>query len=113
MELGIGIAITDHNEIKGAVAIDEYKDLLTIPGIEITSAEGSHLLVYFYNINELKIFFGIAIINAALDCGLSFITACVGLIGLYLILDGIADLFMWLGSLSKTDPTTSHQKNPA
>jgi predicted metal-dependent phosphoesterase TrpH len=57
MELGIGIAITDHNEIKGAIAIDEYKDLLTIPGIEITSAEGSHLLVYFYDINELKIFY--------------------------------------------------------
>lgn len=57
MELGIGIAITDHNEIKGAVALEAYKNLLTIPGIEITSAEGSHLLVYFYCINELKIFY--------------------------------------------------------
>jgi predicted metal-dependent phosphoesterase TrpH len=57
MELGIGIAITDHNEIKGAISIYEYKDLLTIPGIEITSSEGSHLLVYFYCIDELKKFY--------------------------------------------------------
>ena len=57
MELGIGIAITDHNDIRGAIAIDGYKNLLTIPGIEITSAEGSHLLVYFYNIDELKTFY--------------------------------------------------------
>lgn len=56
-ELGIGIAITDHNEIQGAIAIAEYEDLLTIPGIEITSAEGSHLLVYFYSIEELKQFY--------------------------------------------------------
>jgi len=57
MELGIGIAVTDHNEIKGAIAIYECKDLLTIPGIEITSSEGSHLLVYFYSIDELKKFY--------------------------------------------------------
>lgn len=57
MELGIGIAITDHNEIKGAMAIDDYKNLMTIPGIEITSMEGSHLLVYFYSIKELKEFY--------------------------------------------------------
>jgi predicted metal-dependent phosphoesterase TrpH len=57
MELGIGIAITDHNDIRGAIAIDRYKNLLTIPGIEITSVEGSHLLVYFYNIDELKTFY--------------------------------------------------------
>jgi predicted metal-dependent phosphoesterase TrpH len=57
MELGIGIAVTDHNEIKGAIAIYDYKELLTVPGIEITSSEGSHLLVYFYDIDELKIFY--------------------------------------------------------
>jgi predicted metal-dependent phosphoesterase TrpH len=57
MDLGIGIAVTDHNEIKGAIAIDKYKELITIPGIEITSAEGSHLLVYFYSINALKKFY--------------------------------------------------------
>ena len=49
--LGIGIAITDHNEIRGALEIDQYKDVLSIPGIELTVAEGSHLLVYFYEQN--------------------------------------------------------------
>lgn len=55
--LGIGVAITDHNEIQGAVEIAAEKDLLTIPGIEITSAEGTHLLVYFYSIAGLKKFY--------------------------------------------------------
>jgi predicted metal-dependent phosphoesterase TrpH len=32
--LGIGIAITDHNEIRGALKIDRIPHLLTIPGIE-------------------------------------------------------------------------------
>lgn len=56
-KLNIGIAITDHNEIRGAVEIDRYKDILTIPGIEVTTAEGSHLLVYFYDIKSLKSYY--------------------------------------------------------
>ena len=55
--LGIGIAITDHNEIRGAVEIDKNRDILSIPGIEVTSLEGSHLLVYFYTVSGLKSFF--------------------------------------------------------
>jgi predicted metal-dependent phosphoesterase TrpH len=55
--LGIGIAITDHNEIKGAVELNKHKDILTVPGIEVTSKEGSHLLVYFYDIKGLKHFY--------------------------------------------------------
>jgi len=57
LELGIGIAITDHNEIKGAVEIDRYQGILNIPGIEVTSREGTHLLIYFYDIKSLKIFY--------------------------------------------------------
>jgi predicted metal-dependent phosphoesterase TrpH len=56
-ELGIGVAITDHNEIRGAVEIDAYKDVLSIPGIEVTSKEGTHILVYFYDIDSLKKFY--------------------------------------------------------
>jgi len=56
-KLGIGVAITDHNEIKGAVEIDSYKDILSIPGIEITSKEGTHILVYFYDVKSLKRFY--------------------------------------------------------
>ena len=56
-ELNIGIAVTDHNEIQGAVEIDKYKDVLSIPGIEVTSAEGTHILIYFYDIESLKVFY--------------------------------------------------------
>ena len=56
-QLGIGIAITGHNAIQGAVEISRYRNLLTIPGIEITSREGTHLLVYFYDIKSLKRFY--------------------------------------------------------
>jgi predicted metal-dependent phosphoesterase TrpH len=56
-QLGIGIAITDHNAIDGAVEIDSYDDLFSIPGIEVTSMEGTHVLVYFYRIDDLKDFY--------------------------------------------------------
>ncbi len=56
-ELGIGIALTDHNEIRGAMELAQHQDLLTIPGIEVTSAEGSHLLVYFYTSRDLEHFY--------------------------------------------------------
>ncbi len=56
-ELNIGIAVTDHNEIRGAVELDRYKGLLNFPGIEVTSKEGTHLLVYFYDIKGLKSFY--------------------------------------------------------
>ncbi|MGB9498443.1 MAG: PHP domain-containing protein [Dissulfuribacterales bacterium] len=55
--LGIGIAITDHNEIKGAIQLGKVRDILTIPGIELTSKEGSHLLVYLYDFNSLSDFY--------------------------------------------------------
>jgi hypothetical protein len=57
VELGIGIAVTDHNEIRGALEIYKNPDVLTIPGIEITSREGSHLLVYFYEAESLERFY--------------------------------------------------------
>ena len=56
-ELNIGIAITDHNAIQGALEIDNYKDILSIPGIEVTSAEGTHILIYFYDIDSLRVFY--------------------------------------------------------
>lgn len=56
-DLGIGIAITDHNEIRGAVEIDGYPDVFSIPGIEMTSKEGTHVLIYFYQIDALETFY--------------------------------------------------------
>jgi predicted metal-dependent phosphoesterase TrpH len=55
--LGIGIAVTDHNAVQGALEIARFKGLLTIPGIEVTSVEGTHLLVYFYQEKDLRAFF--------------------------------------------------------
>jgi predicted metal-dependent phosphoesterase TrpH len=60
-KLGIGISITDHNAIKGAVRLESFKNILTIPGIEVTSKEGAHVLVYFYNIEDLTRFYEIDI----------------------------------------------------
>lgn len=59
--LGIGVAITDHNAIDGAVELDNHSDVLSIPGIEVTSCEGTHVLVYFYRINDLKAFYETAV----------------------------------------------------
>jgi predicted metal-dependent phosphoesterase TrpH len=56
-ELGIGVAITDHNEIRGALEIEKHKSVLSIPGIEITSSEGTHILIYFYETESLKKFY--------------------------------------------------------
>jgi predicted metal-dependent phosphoesterase TrpH len=56
-ELGIGIAITDHNEIRGAVELAGRRDVFSIPGIEVTSAEGTHVLIYFYRLKELEVFY--------------------------------------------------------
>ena len=56
-ELSIGIAVTDHNEIRGAVEIAQYRDILSIPGIEMTSLEGTHILIYFYQLDQLEAFY--------------------------------------------------------
>ena len=56
-ELGIGVAITGHNEIRGAIEIGNWPEMFSIPGIEITSKEGSHLLVYFYDFQSLEAFY--------------------------------------------------------
>lgn len=55
---GIGLAITDHNEIEGAMkAVDNDKGVLVIPGIEVSCYEGPHILLYFYETEELRAFF--------------------------------------------------------
>jgi predicted metal-dependent phosphoesterase TrpH len=55
--LEIGIALTDHNSIHAAVEIDRFKEVFSIPGIELTSYEGTHLLVYFYDVKSLLRFY--------------------------------------------------------
>jgi predicted metal-dependent phosphoesterase TrpH len=60
--LGIGIAITDHNEICGVIeTCNRPHDALVIPGIELSSREGPHILLYFYSVGDLTDFFNIHI----------------------------------------------------
>jgi predicted metal-dependent phosphoesterase TrpH len=58
-ELGIYLAITDHNAIGGV--LEAHKSALgrklVIPGVEVTTKEGKDVLIYFYNLNDLKRFF--------------------------------------------------------
>ncbi len=57
-ELGIGVSVTDHNQIEGAVELAARGDVFNIPGIEVTSLEGTHLLVYFHDVRDLEKFYG-------------------------------------------------------
>ena len=56
-KLNIGLAITDHNNIKGALEAEKYKDLLTIPSIEIGTKENKHAVLHFYQAKELEEFY--------------------------------------------------------
>lgn len=54
------ISITDHNEINNSYLAIEHakgKDILVIPGIEISTTQG-HLLVYFETFTDLRNFHG-------------------------------------------------------
>lgn len=54
----IGLSITDHNEISGSLeALSKHPDLLVIPGIELETEEGPHLLVYFYTPGDMEDFY--------------------------------------------------------
>ncbi len=56
-KLDIGICLTDHNMIEGCIEIDKIKeDRVFVPGIEVSSREGPHYLIYFYDVKALKEF---------------------------------------------------------
>jgi len=58
---GIGVAITDHNEIRGATSVYERERIPVIPAIEVGTIEGVDLLVYFPNAVLLEEFYKVAI----------------------------------------------------
>lgn len=61
----IGIAITDHNEIGGV--LEAYRSpppVPVIPGIEVSAAEGPHLLLYFSGVEELESFYSSHILGS-------------------------------------------------
>lgn len=61
MEKGLKvISITDHNEIINSILAVQYskeKDILVIPGIEVSTTQG-HLLLYFETTENLRHFYG-------------------------------------------------------
>ncbi|MCL1811352.1 MAG: hypothetical protein FWG41_03935 [Methanomassiliicoccaceae archaeon] len=53
----VGMAVTDHNLISSLEAIDiEKEDVFIIPGMEVSTTDGPHILTYFYEMNDLKAF---------------------------------------------------------
>jgi predicted metal-dependent phosphoesterase TrpH len=56
--LGIGLAITDHNEVRGvAEALERRPQALVIPGMEVSTADGPHILIYFPTLSGLQDFY--------------------------------------------------------
>jgi predicted metal-dependent phosphoesterase TrpH len=53
---GIGVAICDHDEIEGSLAVAKYAKFI-IPAVEVTSNEDFHILTYFYRYADLKDFY--------------------------------------------------------
>lgn len=56
-QLGVYVAGTDHNSIRGVLAAHKIKPGIVKPGIEITTKEGKDILVYFYSVSDLERFF--------------------------------------------------------
>jgi predicted metal-dependent phosphoesterase TrpH len=54
---GLGVAVTDHNEIRGAAQLFERERVPAIPGIEVGTEEGIDFLVYFNSAPLLEYFF--------------------------------------------------------
>lgn len=57
-KMGIGLALTDHNEVAGNKKLaKDNPTLLVIPGLEITTKEMAHVLTYFYTQKDMQAFF--------------------------------------------------------
>ncbi len=55
---GIGLAITDHNQISGVLEAKRLKTgVPIIPAIEISAGDGPHILLYFFSISDLVDFY--------------------------------------------------------
>jgi histidinol phosphatase-like PHP family hydrolase len=54
---GAGVAITDHNQIGGVLdAVEMKSEALIVPGMEVSTSDGPHILTYFYSWRDLKSF---------------------------------------------------------
>ena len=56
-ERGVGLAVTDHNLIESLIRIKgEDVQVPVIPGMEVSTSDGPHILVYFYDLSDLESF---------------------------------------------------------
>jgi predicted metal-dependent phosphoesterase TrpH len=53
-QLSIGMAITDHKRVEGAIEASKQNKVLIIPGIEIASRENKEIIFYFYSAKDLE-----------------------------------------------------------
>lgn len=73
------ISITDHNEIINSLTAIDYangKDILVIPGIEVSTPQG-HLLLYFESFEKLRQFYGNLTFNEEKSICNQSITECL------------------------------------
>lgn len=55
---GIGLAITDHNQVSGVLEAARQKNPVPlVPGIEVSANDGPHILLYFYTVSDLRDFY--------------------------------------------------------
>jgi hypothetical protein len=56
---GIGLAITDHNAVGGVREAEQIAqgETLVIPGIEVSTSDGPHILLFFYSSGDLEEFY--------------------------------------------------------
>ncbi len=56
-ERGIGLAVTDHNLISSLIRLKGCEaPVPVIPGMEVSTTDGPHILVYFYDLKDLERF---------------------------------------------------------
>ncbi len=58
-KMGVGLAITDHNATGGVHEAERLaeKGLLIIPGIEVSTSDGPHILLFFSSSRDLEEFY--------------------------------------------------------
>ena len=55
---GVGLAITDHNTPAGALEASRMQTgVLLIPGMEVSAEDGPHILLFFYDLDEMVDFY--------------------------------------------------------
>jgi len=55
-DASLGLALTDHNYVRGSLFLSKQKDFFSIPAIELTPTQRKDVLAYFYDARDLSDF---------------------------------------------------------